>query len=42
MMLCLIPHFLDAIDMASGFNKLIRAIDTVMSELRDILSIIVE
>jgi hypothetical protein len=37
-----VPEFLDAVDMVSGFNILLRVIDAVMSELRDIQSIITQ
>ncbi len=42
MTLRLVPEVLDAVDMVSGFNKLLRVIDAVMSELRDIQSIITQ
>ena len=42
MTLRLVPEVLDAIDMVSGFNKLLRVIDAVMSELRDIQGIIAQ
>ena len=42
MTLRLVPKVLDAVDMVSGFNKLLRVIDAVMSELRDIQSIITQ
>ena len=40
--LCVGPKILDAIDMVSGFNKLLRVIDAVMLELRNIQRIIVQ
>jgi hypothetical protein len=42
MTLRLFPEVLDTVDMVSGFNKLLRVIDAVMSELRDIQSIITQ
>ena len=42
MTLRLVPEVLDAVDMVSGFNKPLRVIDAVMSELRDIQSIITQ
>jgi hypothetical protein len=33
MTLRLVPEFLDAVDMVSGFNKLLRETNAVMSEL---------
>ncbi len=39
MTLRLVPEFLDAVDMVSGFNKLLRETNAVMSELWDIQSI---
>jgi hypothetical protein len=42
MTLRLVPEVLDAVDMVSGFNKLLRVIDAVMSELRDFQSIITQ
>lgn len=40
MMLRQVPRVLEAIDMAPRFNKLLRGIDAVMSELKDIRRII--
>ena len=42
MPLGLVPEVLDAVDMVSGFNKPLRVIDAMMSELRDIQSIITQ
>ena len=42
MTLRLVPEVLDAVDMVSGFNKFLSVIDAVMSELRDIQSIIAQ
>ena len=41
-MLRLVPELLDSIDMVSGFNKLLRVIDTVMPEPGGIQSIIAQ
>ena len=41
-MLRLVPELLDAIDMVSGFNKLLRVIDTVMPEPGGIQNIIAQ
>ncbi len=38
----LAPVFHDSIDMASGLNKFLRVIDAVISELKDIQSIIAQ
>jgi hypothetical protein len=38
----LVPEVLDAVNMVSGVNKLLRVIDAVMSELRDIQGIIAQ
>jgi hypothetical protein len=42
MTLRLPPEVLEAFDMDTGFNKLLRVIVTVMSELRDIKGIIAQ
>ncbi len=42
MTLRLVPEVLDAVDMFSGFDKFLRVINTVMSELRNIPSIIAQ
>ncbi len=42
MTLRLVPEVLDAVDMVSGFDKFLRVINAVMSELRNIQSIIAQ
>lgn len=42
MTLRLVPEVLDAVDMVFSFNKLLRMIDAVMAELRDIQGIIAQ
>ncbi len=42
MTLGLVPEVLDSIDVISGFNKALGMIDTVMSELRNIQSVIAQ
>ena len=42
MTLRLVPEVLDAVDMVSGFDKFLRVINAVMSELRDIQGVIAQ